>query len=631
MTMLLRRFIILPTLLLMALLSCSSHDGRPYSTIAGDPYATRLYRLSGGIRVFVTRNDVQPRATVALCLPSVACDTLERLFTPSVRSQKYRTLFATIGTDLCDVTGIYGSTIVSNDIPCNETENWARIIRGTFVALPDSAAVVVSGAVDPEATVAAVERQLASLPLMPTRPLVVDTAAADIRFIRSLCPANVGLSGLKEAYNQRLAFGEKDNGFRAFAIAEAILRGAAWNDAYGRRKRLESMNDSQFAMLKGLPLLCRSSRMPDAMAGAENSITLLPSPPASVLFPDTDKLDISGSDATKYICYETDDTLFTLALRYNMEQLPPCFTALVAGYLHDKFGGRAAVQSVDGTLQLRLEGAVSNQSAMVGQALAALDAMLGNKNLYKNLLSDKDAVASLKNNPYNIAVQFARYIHDGQSLYGADDAVARCVKKLLSLPTELLYSGNSPQAAIKTLVSRESTKENVTVSAAPGDTVPTFCLLPVDTDTPIGIFATAPVISVADHASILLFNKAASLAGAVDRYFPEGAYCCRDTAAAGLPFTRVELDAAKSYLLYGCSTQKGYGYPLAEEYAAASLRGYTASQLYDALCSLDCSDVEDFHFRQTDRPAARLVVGRQSSVMQEERMTHLTSDELFGY
>lgn len=636
MAMLLKRLIFLPALLLVALLSCSSHDGRPYTAIEGDPYATRLYRLPRGVKVFVTHNDVQPRATVALCLPSVACDTLERLLAPSTRSQKYRSLFASIGTDVCDVTEIHGSTIVSNDIPCNEIENWAHILSGSFLSLPDSAFFVVSGAVDAETAVAAIEKQISATPLTPTLATAFDAATVDMQVARLLSPSNPTPTELAKAYNQKLLFGEKDNGFRTFAIAEAVIRGAVWNDVYLRRERLKILDAAQLADSRRLPSIYRCGRMPEATAAAENNITLLPSLPAPVIFPDADGLEISSANGTKLICGEAGDTLFTLALRYSMPQLSPSFIGHFAAWLDEKLGGTATVQADGAALQLNIEGIASNQQGSIKTLFAALDTILNNKNLYKQLCADNDAVAATKKPLDNIAEQFARYMNGGQSLQGTYDAAAHCVAAMLAPPSEILYSGRDSENILAAISKRLHVNEKPMQSAAPGDTVAAISLLPMDTEEFISIVAAPAAIGVADHASVLLFNKAASLAGASEKHYPSGAYRFPGVVPGKIPFTREEFDASKLYLLYECSTQKVGGYSLAEEYLAACERGYTAAELYDALNSLDYYDVKEFHQRQTESRSPQLIIGRQSSIRQlniaqQHTIIHLTSDELFGY
>lgn len=636
MAKLLKRFIFLPLLMLVSLLSCSSHAGRPYASIEGDPYETRLYRLSGGVKVFVTCNDVQPRVTAALCLPSVVCDTLERLLTPSVRSQKYNSLFASIGTDVSDVTEIYGSTIISNDIPCNEIENWARIISGSLMSLPDSAIFIISGAVDAETAVAAVEKQISAMPLTSAHTAAIDASTADKQVALLLSPSNITSSESARLYVEKLLFGEKDNCFRTFAIAEAVLRGAAWNDAYLRSERLKMLDSTQLAGSRKLPPMYRRGRMPEVTAGAENNITLLPSPPAPVVFPDTGGLQISSTDASRLICNETDDTLFTLALRYSMQQLSPSFISHFATFLDEKIGGAAIVHADGAVLQFSLEGVASAQQHSVNEFFATLDTILNNKNLYRQLCADKGVVDATKNKFDNIAEQFARYTHGDQCVQGAYEATALCAAALFAPPTEILYYGNNSKNVVAAISKRLPLNERPIQSVARDDTIATICLLPMDTEDARSVVAVPAAISVDDHASILLFNKSASLAGAIGKHYPSGAYSFSGVAAGEIPFTREEFDAAKSYLLYACSTLNRGGYSLVEESLAAYERGYTASELYDALSSLGYSDVKEYHQCQTEKSSAQLIVGRQNCIRQQNiarqnMIIHLTSDELFGY
>ena len=171
--------------------------------------------------------------------------------------------------------------------------------------------------------------------------------------------------------------------------------------------------------------------------------------------------------------------------------------------------------------------------------------------------------------------------------------------------------------------------------SAEDDTLPRYFLLPSDADSTIAVTLGGAYESVEDYAAIALFNKAASLSNALPsaQFYSHGALLSAGDCA---PFTRDAFEAAKSFLLYDCSTYGSNAQSLLKEYAILKACGYTSSQFYDALMRLSFSDVKDFYARHKENAVTQLIIGRQSGLNQRElknngRVVHLTSAELFGY
>ena len=117
-------------LLLLSLLSCSSEKSHPYSMVEGAARPTRLYQLTSGIKIYITPEQEQPRTVAALCLPGTPAKELTALCSAAPLATDYPLCFAHIGTEPSLAAHINGSTVIHNNIPSNETENWTIIMRG---------------------------------------------------------------------------------------------------------------------------------------------------------------------------------------------------------------------------------------------------------------------------------------------------------------------------------------------------------------------------------------------------------------------------------------------------------------------------------------------------------------------
>ena len=241
-------------LCMLLLLSCSSGGAYPYTTIDGDIYETRIYTLQNGTRLYLTKNDIQPRVAAALLLPAANSDTIEALYTPSVHSGDYAALFARIGSHGAYIVETGQGRAILTDIPCNEIENWATIMRGSFSALPDSFSIVISGDIIFDDVVATIEKQFSDIALYGTAPSV--RGEDDTHMLFALHPdadamrkrAKEGVlrvedvESLKENYLFALADGFFDNTFRVRMIADALLRGAACNSVVLLADNLEKVD-----------------------------------------------------------------------------------------------------------------------------------------------------------------------------------------------------------------------------------------------------------------------------------------------------------------------------------------------------------------------------------------------------
>ncbi len=569
------RYLVTPLLVLFfSLLSCSSDSVYPYTVVKGDPYNTRLYMLPGGIKLYIAHKAVRPRVKAALHLPSVAGDTLATLYHPSVYSYEYPLLFARIGCEVSRVADCQGSSVVYNNIPSNELENWAVIMRGTFTSLPDSLSIFLSGDVEYDAAVAIIMRSFSDFPLFSSAPRTED--------------ANSLLANIRAQFSHQ-------------------------------GKRLVT------------PVASRHD--------AKNRIELLPSPPAKVVFPDVDKLKIkSASGGPVMVVGESDDTLFTLTVRTPMKNLPASFLVLVEEYFTASCNDSVARVRVDKesrSIEFSLSGRVENMQHSLPEALTMLKAAADGEKFHKYLLANSAAVEASKNNYENIAMQTAVYAVGGERLCGLRQMAEYSMNALFTPSGRLFFCGKDADKAHSLFLKflNPSVVPSLDDYSASSDTLARYLLLPSDTENRVTVTLGEAYEGVVDFATIALFNKAVTLSGASARLYCNGALLSTDTL---VPFTRTAFDAAKSFLLYECSTHGSDAASLIHEYQLTIERGFASSQLYDALMHLCFSDVEEFYSRHNENAVTRLIISRESSLNMPEltavgRVVHLTSDELYGY
>ena len=575
------RCLVAPLLLMLfSLLSCSSDSAFPYTLLKDDPYKTRIYTLPGGVKLYIAATDERPRVEAALCMQSVASDTLASLYKESVYSPEYPLLFASMGTQVSTVSDSRGVAVVCNNIPSNELENWAVMMQGTFATLPDTLSILLYGDVVYDEAVATLSRYF--------------------------------------------------SGSSAPSVDDASLV------AYIRDKYYAKGDDTQ-------KLVTLSQVRPDA----KNSIELLASPPAKVLFPDCDKLKIKESSGQpRMVVAESNDSLFTFAVRARLQELPASFLVLLKNYFEASLS--AEKESLASTTQVKIEksgrmveftlsGSAANMQELVADALARWKSLADGGAFYKYLLANARDVAATKRDYENIAMQAAIYANGGERLCGLRELAEYSMNELFTSSGEMLFIGKGADKAYPLYLSslRRPTVSRKYDFSYSGDTVSRYMLLPADTDSVAVVSLGSSYASVEDLAAMALFNKAAMLSSEE----PATLFCSGGalySATTHLPFTRKAFDAAKSLMLYECSTHGNDALSLIDEYTSSSLRGYTSSQLYDALMRLSFSDVEWFYNHHVASTTMQLVIGRGSSVDKRElasqgRVVLLTHDELFGY
>ena len=583
-----RSFIPPLLLLLFSLLSCSSDGKYPYTIVEGDSYNTRLYRLPGGVKLYIARTTEQARVSAALYMPSVASDTLDNLYSEFLYSCDYPLLFARIGSEVSRVVDCEGSPIVYNNIPSNELQNWAVLMRGSFTVFPDSLSVVLSGDV------------------------VYDDAVAVI----TQCFQNV-------SFMQSSAADGADDAVALLAKVRTLF----CNNVADGSKRIVTLSD-----------IC---------SDAKNSIKLLPSHPAKVIFPDVDKLTIKCADGKpRMVAAEAADTLFTFTIRTCLKEVPTSFLESIKEYFDaslatEKDSFAPAIQiytdKIFHALEFSVSGSVENMQQTIIQAISIWKAAADGTKFYKYLLTNSGVLDAFKNSYENIAVQAAVYVAGGKRLCGLREMATYSMDALFSPSSELYFCGKGAVDAyslyLKMLASDAS--PSMCDYSAPGDTVAHYLLLPVDADSIVTVILASSCASIEDYATIALFNKAASLSSTTPsaQFYPDGALLSTENS---IPFTRETFEAAKSFLLYNVSTCVDGGLSLFKEYQLINEYGCSSSQLYGAFMRLDFSDAEDFYKRHQENSSTRLIIGRESSFNLRElndkgKVVHLTSAELFGY
>ena len=636
-------------LCMLLLLSCSLGGAYPYTTIDGDIYETRIYTLPNAARLYLTKNDIQPRVAAALLLPAANADTIETLYTPSVHSADYAALFARIGSHGAYIVETGQGRAILTDIPCNEIENWATIMRGSFSALPDSFSIVISGDIIFDDVVATIEKQFSDIALYGTAPSV--RGEDDTHMLFALHPdadamrkrAKEGVlrvedvESLKENYLFALADGFFDNTFRVRMIADALLRGAACNSVVLLADNLEKVDKKMLAASSSR--LCRMEKMcPQVHPGAENSISLSSPLPAKVSFPDAEELCKENTFSEN-----THDGFCRILLHVDYSGIPSTVATIAAQYLHEALAGsepQIGVELFGKSLLIEFHFAAETGEKSVEKAMTALGGVVDSERFYRYLQQNGDALLAGKTSPTNIAAQTAEYLKGGKRSTGLHNLATLSMQRIFSSSTSPLAIGTEAEKLLPLLKPHftVAAPQNMGITAPADESAPEYMLVAMDCDT-LYTLTAAPVDGVGDKATILLFNKAAELSrtDTLVRYSHNGA--CLAMGAAwkeSLPFSEEYFDAARSLLIYDLSTYAKTPQAAVREYLLGKQWGCSSSELYDALCGISYSDAKDFCRWHRKASAVNIVVGKGSSpelrnLAAKEKVAYITLDELFGY
>ena len=573
-------------LMLFSLLSCSSDSEYPYTIVKGDPYNTRLYTLPSGIKLYIARTTKQARVDAALYMPFIADDTLKTLYEQSVYSPEYPLLFAHIGSDVSLVKDCQGSSLVYNNIPSNELENWTVLMRGSFAAFPDSFTIVLFGDVVYDDAVETMVQHFENVPRIPS-----SSAACNID--------------------------EKK-------LLETI-----------RSQFLENLSAENYKKIASLS---------DVRNDAKNNIKLLPSPPAKVIFPDIDELKIkSFPKQPRMVVVKNDDAHYTFTLRSRLKEVPVSFLAHIKEY----FDASLALEKDTATtvvhiktdenlhaIEFTISGCSENMQQDVTQTILTCKTLADGDKFYKYLLTNSTAIDVSKNNLENVAIQAATYIAGDKRLCSMYEIAKYSMDALFTSASEVYFSGKDDDSLSLSMLNASVTPPLCDFTST-NDSLARYFLLPVDTDSITTVTLGDAYETVEDAAIISLFNKAVALSSTrpSTQFFYNGALLSAGSTQA---LIRETFEAAKSFLLYDCSTYDGNVQSLFREYIYSNERGYTSAQFYDALMRLSFSDVEDFYTRHKENADTQLIIGRESCLNLRElknngRVVHLTSSELFGY
>ena len=650
------RQILILLLLLLPLFSCGSDDAYPYTQIENDDYATRVYTLQNGVKLYLTQNDVAPRVALSLCFPSMTVAGLDTLYAPSRQSAEYPLLAARIGSNGAIVHEQGSSVLISDDIPASELENWSVIMRGTFRKFPAGLSVVVSGDIDFAEAVTLLRRHFADVPMFEPH-VVTPSPTDDARWLLSAMPvadsfvrkieagtiAATDVDAIKNNYALLCETDFHDNAFRARAISYVALRSCVGGDTGFLAHRLDSVTAASFRAFKTMKL-GRRPLAPDSIdATASNSIELLASPPTKVLFPDASSLEVhSASNRPRFIAGDERRDVYRLALLVPTSVVPVPIMSAVARYVNSHFESIATdfVAEVAGTsLALCLKGRGNDATVAIPHAVARLKELLCSCSLYDYLLSQGESLAADKRILANIAPMSVAYAKGGNRVCGLR-AIADSFAELLFSPvTEILYSGDDADMVRESLMPLFGATPVAAGSthAEPGDTAAACYILPLATDgvTAINIICDTP--DAADAAAMLVHNVAVQLSRAPQTgFYSNGALVAAHPASEQLPFSREVFSAAQSMLLYGLSSIGGDAPGLFHEYQHELLTGYSSAALYDALVGLDYSDVAELYDRCSHSATTRFFIGKGSSpamqaVMRQGGAVLLTLNEVFGY
>ncbi|MBR5277113.1 MAG: hypothetical protein IKU35_08275 [Bacteroidaceae bacterium] len=650
------RQILILLLLLLPLFSCGSDDAYPYTQIENDDYATRVYTLQNGVKLYLTQNGVAPRVALSLCFPSMTAAGLDTLYTPSRRSAEYPLLAARIGSNGAVVHEQGSSLLISDDIPASELENWSIIMRGTFRKFPVGLSVVVSGDIDFAEAVTLLRRHFADVPMFEPSAVAL-SSADDARWLLNAVPvadsfvrkieagtiAAADVDAIKNNYALLCESEFYDNAFRARAISYVALRSCAGGDAGFLAHRLDSVTAASFRALKPMKL-GRRPLAPDSIdATASNSIKLLAPPPTKVLFPDADNLEVHFAPyRPHFIVGDESRDVYRLALLVPASVVPASIMSAIARYVNSRFESLATdfVAEVAGTsLALCLKGRGNDAAVAIPHAVARLKELLRARPLYDYLLSQGETLAADKRTLANIAPMSVAYAKGGNRVCGLRAIADSFAEQLFSPTTEILYSGDNADKVRESLMPLFGTTPVAAAGsyAEPGDTAAACYILPLATDGVTAINISDDTPDAADAAAMLVHNVAVQLSRAPQTgFYSNGALVAPHSASEQLPFSRELFSAAQSMLLYGLSSIGSDAPGLFREYQHRRFAGHSSAVLYDALIGLDYSDVEELYDRCSRRATTRFVIGKGSSAAMQMLMRQggavlLTLDEVFGY
>lgn len=635
-------------LCVMLLSSCSMGGAYPYTTIDGDPYKTRLYRLPGGIKLYLAKNDAEPRATAALLLPAVACDTLDALCAPSVHSADYASLYAQIGSHGAYMLKNAGGTAICCDIPNNEIENWATIMRGSFIALPDSFSIVISGDIEFDDVCNMIEKQYSGATLYST-PVTNAGKQDDTHLLFELHPYGASMrrralngtlsasdaESLKENYIFALADGFHDNSFRVRMMADALLRGAAPNSAALLADRLEAV-DKALMDAAAQPYEVRALDF-NVQSDAENAISLSSPLPVEITFPDATEL----REKQTYDEFHPED-YYRLLVHVDYNGIPQTIAKTVVHYLKESLATSNVLVDVrlcESSLLIEFHGAAVEESIAEG-IFALLKEVADGERFYGYLMKNSSSLSEGKSIPANIAAQASEYAKGGERYTGLRNLAALSMQRIFSSSSTLLAFGTWAGKMLPRLKRHFDCAPTIDKAntARAGDSSPDTILVATRCDT-LYTITVAPVEGVEERLLIQLFNKAAELSrtDSLCRYTEAGTCLVMGIEDdSRLPFTEKTFDAARSLLMYDLSTYGNTPQSVVREYIRQEEGGYSLSELYDALCDISYSDMKDFHRRHLGATKHRFVIGKGSSrelrsLAGAEGTVYITLDEMFGY
>lgn len=360
-------------LLLLSLLSCSSEKSHPYTMVEGAARPTRLYKLASGIKIYITPEQEQPRTTAALCLPGTPVKELTALCTAAPLATDYPLCFAHIGTEPSQATHTDGITVIHNNIPSNETENWAIIMRGTLASLPDSAIFILTGGADCDASVTHIDRHFSQAPRTPSVATIDDKKACDIAATIDTATTATTLT--------------------------AILASSA---------------DSTIAT---------------------SGIELLPSPPYTLSFPDDAEIRSESDDAGREIVTHNNGTQLTLALHCPIKETPATILSMAAEYINNNVDGSIRATAGTGGIELLTVSTTGNHKQAMTRLTTMLDTIADGNKFHKYLIKRKTAIDSDKQKPENIAAQIPLYLtHSTDRHCGLQQTAAHCMNSLRQAP-----------------------------------------------------------------------------------------------------------------------------------------------------------------------------------------------------
>ncbi len=641
---------ILSLLCVLLLSSCSAGGAYPYTAIEGDSYKTRLYKLSGGVKLYLTKNDVQPRATAALLLPTADSDTLDALYTPSVHSREYSSLYAQIGSHGAYIVENMCGVAICSDIPGNEIENWATIMRSSFEVLPDSFSIVISGDIVFDEVCRIIEGKYSDAQLYPT-PIANECTHGSAHLLYALHPCEElmrrrgedgtlsasDMESMKENYRFALADGFYDNSFRVRMMADALLRGDACNSATLFADKLDEADNDVLLSAAAQPF--RVEALKPAVSGdAENTVSLASPLPARITFP-----DVSGLREKHLFDENVPDGYFRMLLHVDCREIPQTISKLAARYLRESLSASEVhieVGQLGNSILLEFHGASAEAERITDNLFPLLKEVADGERFYSYLLKNASLLSAEKSSIENVATQASEYLAGCERYTGVRTLATLSMQRIFSQKSSLSLFGNQVAKLLPKLKEHFCVEpgHNKTNTSFPGDSVPALQFVALQCNT-VYTLTYSPIEGAKESAIMQLFNIAARLSHAdtLCRYTHSGVCLTMGVEDdSQLPFSEEAFNAARSLLLYDLSTYGNIPQSVAREYILQEQRGYSSSELYDAACGISYSDIKDFHRWHCKASKQRLVAGKGSSLelrslAAEEGTVYITLDEMYGY